>query len=93
MAVKNLLNDAKLASSGFRVSIAQSNRNKNTNAAILDFHVPPHGISTISCYDNIIDKGISIAKAAMREQCVSLVTLWAVNTRPLTRFICCRYLM
>ena len=44
MAVQKLLNDAKVASSGFRVSITPSNRNKN--AAILDFHVPPHGIST-----------------------------------------------
>ena len=32
-------------SSGFCVSIIISNRNKN--AAILDFHVPPHGILTI----------------------------------------------
>ena len=42
MAVKKLLNDARLASSGFRVSITPSNRNKNT---ILDYY---HGISTIT---------------------------------------------
>ena len=35
-----MLNDARLASSGFCVSITPSNRNKNKNAAILDFRVP-----------------------------------------------------
>ena len=55
-----MLNDTKLASSGFRVSITPSNRNKNKNAAILDFHVPSHGISTTGMLQTDADYGLAL---------------------------------